>query len=127
MDTDNGKLLYSDESYQIIGAAIDVLNELGPGLIEKPYENAIVVEFQQRKIPYSQQARFPILYKGVKVGEHVPDLIVFGKIIVDPKVADAITDEHRAIMISYLRITGCRLGLYLNFKRPKLQVERIVL
>ncbi len=87
----------------------------------------MVVEFNRQGIPHSQQSRFPILYKGVSVGEHIPDLIAYGKIIVDAKCVDAITDDHRAVMLSYLRITACRLGLYLNFKRPKLQVERIVL
>jgi len=127
MATNNDKILYPEESYQIVGCAMDVVNELGPGLIEKPYEKALVVEFQLRKIPHSQQSRYPILYKGVSVGEHIPDLIVFGKIVVDAKCVETITDEHRAVMLSYLRITGCRLGIYLNFKRSQLEVVRIVL
>jgi GxxExxY protein len=106
---------------------VDVLNELGPGLLEKPYENALVREFQLRNIPYSQQTHFPIVYKGVQVGEHVPDLIVFGKIVVDPKTVDVFTDEHRAVMLSYLRVTKCKLGIYLNFRRSKLEVVRVVL
>lgn len=127
MDANQKKLVYPDESYQIVGCAMEVLNHLGPGLLEKPYENALVKEFKLRGIPFDQQRRFPIDYKGEQVGEHIPDLLVFGKIIVDCKTVDAITDEHRAIMLSYLRITGCKLGLYLNFRRPKLEVERIVL
>ncbi len=127
MDTNYDNVLYREESYKIVGCGIEVLKELGPGLLEKPYENALVVEFNRQGIPHSQQSRFPILYKGVSVGEHIPDLIAYGKIIVDAKCVDAITDDHRAVMLSYLRITACRLGLYLNFKRPKLQVERIVL
>jgi len=127
MNTNAAGLLYPEEAYQIVGCAMEVLNELGPGLIEKPYEKALVMEFQRQGIPYSQQSRYPILYKGVIVGDHVPDLVVFGKIVVDAKCVETITDEHRAIMLSYLRITGCRLGLYLNFKRTKLDVVRIVL
>ena len=127
MDTNDDKILYRSESYQIVGAAIEVLNELGPGLLEKPYENALCCEFRLHGIPYSQQKRFPIVYKNTPVGEHIPDLIVFEKIIVDPKCVEAITPEHRAIMLSYLRVTGCKLGLHLNFKRPKLEVERIIL
>ena len=106
---------------------MEVLNGLGPGLLEKIYENALVREFTIRGIPCDQQRRFPIIYKDEHVGEHIPDLLVFDKIVVDCKTVDAIADEHRAIMLSYLRITGCRLGLYLNFRRPKLEVERIVL
>jgi GxxExxY protein len=127
MDANHNNILYPEESYQITGAAMDVLNELGPGLLEKPYENALVVEFRLRQIPYSQQARYPIIYKGVDVGEHIPDLVAFGKIVVDAKCVETITDEHRAVMLSYLRITGCRLGLYLNFKRRRLEVVRLVL
>ena len=127
MHSDDDQLLYEKESYEIIGCAMEVLNELGPGLLEKAYENALVREFQVRGIPYSQQTRYPIVYKGVLVGEHVPDLTAFDKIVVDPKCVEAIADEHRAIMLSYLRITKCRLGLYLNFKRRKLEVIRYVL
>ncbi len=127
MDANQKKLVDADESYQIVGCAIEVLNQLGPGLLEKSYENAMVHEFKLRGIPCDQQRRFPILYKGEPVGEHIPDLLVFGKIVVDCKTVDAIADEHRAVMLSYLRITGCKLGIYLNFRRSKLEVERIVL
>jgi GxxExxY protein len=127
MDANKSKILYPEESYQIVGCAIEVLNELGPGLLEKPYENALCKEFRLRGIPYSQQSRFPIVYKGEQVGEHIPDLIVFGKIVVDPKTVDQITDEHRAVMISYLRVTKTKLGIYLNFKSSKLDVVRVVL
>ncbi len=127
MDTNNDKVLYREEAYRIVNCAIEVLNYHGPGLLEKIYENSLVKEFQLRGIPYSQQARYPVEYKGDIVGEHIPDLVVFGKIIVDAKTVDAITEMHRAVMLSYLRVTKCRLGLYLNFKRPKLEVERVVL
>lgn len=126
MEKNHKHLIYPEESYRIVGCGMEVLNELGPGLLEKPYENALVREFALQDIPYSQQSRYPIVYKGVVVGEHVPDLIVFGKIVVDPKCVETITDQHRAVMLSYLRITNCRLGLYLNFKRSKLEVVRIV-
>src|SRR5437762_7933480 len=108
MNANNDRLIYPEESYQIVGCAMEVLNELGPGLLEKPYENALVREFQLRNMSYSQQSGFPIVYKGVTVGEHIPDLIAFDKIVVDPKTVEAITDEHRAIMLSYLRITKCK-------------------
>jgi GxxExxY protein len=69
------QLILKDEVYVIVGAAIEVLNGIGHGLIEKPYENALVVEFKLRDIRLHQQARFPVHYKGVQVGEFVPDLI----------------------------------------------------
>ena len=86
MNTENGNFLYKDETHKVIGCAFEVLNTLGHGLLEKPYENALVVEFGLQQIPYQQQARFPVIYKTVKVGEYIPDLIVFDKIVIDTKV-----------------------------------------
>jgi GxxExxY protein len=106
---------------------MEVLNELGHALNEKPYENALVVEFGLRKIPAVQQSRFSVTYKGVPVGEFVPDLIVCGTVIVDTKVIEKIGDIERGQMINYLRITKLHVSLILNFKRPKLEWERLVL
>ncbi|HXA79936.1 MAG TPA: GxxExxY protein [Opitutaceae bacterium] len=125
MNTDS--VLLRDEAFRIVGAAFEVLNTLGHGLHEKPYENALVVEFSLAKIPFEQQRRFPVIYKTVQVSEYVPDLIAFGTVIVDPKVIDRITDHERGQMLNYLRITGLKVGLILNFKRAKLEWERIVL
>src|SRR5262245_32704521 len=128
MDTNSeNKLLLKEEVYQIVGSGIEVLNELGHGLHEKPYENALVVEFGIRKIPFQQQANFDVLYKGHKVGVFIPDLIAFGSVVVDAKVIDRITDVERGQMLNYLRITKHRVGVILNFKSPKLEWERIVL
>ncbi len=97
MDTNEEKLLFRSEVFQIISCAIEVLNTLGHGMVEKPYENAlVVVEFGLRKIPFRQQAAFDVLYKGQKVGMFVPDLIAFDSIIVDTKVIDRIADHERA-------------------------------
>jgi|SRR5713101_5878316 len=126
MDTNEGKVLLKDEVFQVVGCAIEVLNTLGHGLIEKPYENAVVVEFGLRKIPFRQQPAFDILYKGHKIGLFVPDLIAFDSIVVDTKVIDRITDHERGLMLNYLRITNLRVGVILNFKRAKLEWERIV-
>jgi GxxExxY protein len=123
---DTNKLVLKDEVYQIVGCAIEVLNGLGHGFYEKAYENALTVEFRLRGISYTQQKRFPVLYKTVPVGEFIPDLITFDTVIVDPKVVDCITDVERGKMINYLKITGLRVGVYLNFKHPKLEWERIV-
>ncbi len=119
--------LHAKEVFEIVGSAFEVLNELGSGLVEKPYENSITVEFGLRNIPYTQQTEFDVVYKAVKVGRYVPDLIAYGKVIVDTKVIDKITDMERAQMINYLKITKLQVGLIMNFKRPKLEWERIVL
>ena len=127
METTDTKLLLKDEVYAIVGAAIEVLNGLGHGLVEKPYENALVVEFKLRGIPFVQQPRFEVVYKGVQVGEFVPDLIAYDAVVVDAKVIDQITDHERGQMLNYLRITGKRVGVILNFKNAKLEWERLVL
>ena len=127
MNSNNKELLLKEEVHQIVGCAMEVLNELGHGLLEKPYENALVVEFGLRNIPCKQQARFPVMYKDVNVGEYIPDLIVFDKIIVDAKVIEKIGNNEKAQIINYLKITGLRVGLLLNFKHPKLEYERIIL
>lgn len=127
MDLSDDKLLFRAEVFQIVGCAIEVLNTLGHGLIEKPYENALVVEFGLRKIPFLQQPAFDVLYKGQKVGLFIPDLIAFDVIVVDTKVIDRITDHERGLMLNYLRITSLRVGVILNFKHRKLEWQRIAL
>jgi GxxExxY protein len=120
------ELLLKDEVYAIVGAAMEVLNELGHGFHEKPYENALVVEFGLRGVPFQQQPQFDINYKGHKVGLYVPDLIAFDVVVVDAKVIERITDMERGQMLNYLKITGLRVGVILNFSKPKLEWERIV-
>src|SRR6058998_1361544 len=127
MDTNKEKVLAKEEVFQVVGCAIEVLNTLGHGLVEKPYENALVVEFGLRKIPFQQQPSFDVLYKGQKVGLFIPDLIAFNAVVVDTKVIDRIIDHERGLMLNYLRTTKLRAGVILNFKRAKLEWERIVL
>src|SRR6266498_6062976 len=98
MDTNSGKLLAKEEVFQVVGCAIEVLNTLGHGLLEKPYENAMVVEFGLRKVPFRQQPPFDVVYKGQKIGVFVPDLIAFDTVVVDTKVIDRITDHERGLM-----------------------------
>ena len=127
MNTNGQKLLLKEEVFQIVGCAIEVLNTLGHDLVEKPYENALVVEFLLRKIPFQQQPSFDVLYKGQMIGLFVPDLIAFNSLVVDTKIIDQITDHERGLMLNYLRITGMRVGVILNFKHSKLEWQRIAL
>jgi len=124
---ENTRLLLKAETEKIIGCAFDVLNEVGHGLHEKIYENGLTVAFRLAGIPFDQQRRFPVLFRGHQVGEFVPDLLVFNAVVADPKVIDRITDHERGQMLNYLRITAMRVGLILNFKCPRLQWERVVL
>jgi GxxExxY protein len=136
MDTDgrpnlqsgqNARLLLKEETHRIIGCAFEVLNELGHGLNEKNYENALVVEFRLQRIPCEQQRQFDVVYKAHVVGTFIPDLIAFEQVIVDVKTVEKITDEHRGQILNYLRITRLKVGLLLNFKHAKLEFERLVL
>lgn len=117
----------ADETRAIIGCAFEVLNELGHGLQEKIYENALCAEFQLRQIPYEQQRRFEVLYKSQPVGEFVPDLLVFDRVVVDTKTIDRLTEHERGKMLNYLRITRLPVGLLLNFKHARLEFERVIL
>ncbi len=102
MDTNEPKYLLKDETYQIVGCALEILNTLGHGLLEKPYENALVTEFRLRNISFVQQPRFDVIYKNVKVGEYIPDLIVYNQIVVDTKIIENITDHEYGQMLNYL-------------------------
>jgi GxxExxY protein len=120
-------LLLRSEVYSLVSAALEVLKKLGHGFHEKPYENALVVELALRGMSCQQQRCFDVVYKGTKVGEYIPDLIANDTIIIEPKVIDKISDHERGRMINYLRITGLPVGLIFNFRRAKLECERIVL
>lgn len=121
------KLLHGQLVYDIVGAALEVMKELKHGLHEKPYENALVVEFGRKELAIDQQRKFELQYKGVFIGEFIPDLIVGNAVIVDTKVIDRITNHERGQILNYLRITKLRVGVVINFHKPKLEWERIIL
>lgn len=120
-----GALIHEALSADIIGAAMAVLNELKPGLDEKLYERALVIELRERGHVIEQQKSFDVAYKGHPIGKLIPDLIVDGLVIVDPKAAAAFNDSHLAQMTGYLALTHLRLALLLNFKYAKLQWKRV--
>jgi len=121
------EILFKDEAYQIVGCALEVLNTLGNGFFEKIYENGLTAEFDLKKIPYTQQSRFNVSYKGKTLGEYIPDLVVFNKMIVEITTIDKITHQERGQVLNYLRVTELKLGIILNFKNSKLEWERVVL
>lgn len=103
-----------------------VLNTLKPGLNEKAYENALVIELMKNGHEIEQQRRFDVLYEGIVVDSLVPDLLVDGLVIVDPKVVTGFNETHVAQMMGYLAITGFKLAILLNFKYADLRQKRIV-
>ncbi len=127
MDSEASQGAMWDETRRVVGCAMRVLNQLGSGLLEKPYENALVVELEYQGIPYRQQPRFDVVYRGTTVGQFVPDLVVFEGLIVETKVIDQIGETEYGQVINYLRVTRLQAGLLLNFRRPRLQWKRVVL
>ena len=103
-----------------------VLNALRPGLREKAYERALVLELRNRGRSIQQQRSFEVIYDGTVVDRLTPDLIVDDAVIVDPKCVTAFTDAHFAQMLGYLANTGLRLALLLNFSQSRLQWKRII-
>ena len=127
MDANGRELILKDEVYAIISCSLEIIKGIGHGLHEKPYENSLAVEFLHRGIAFEQQRSFPVVWRDTRVGEFIPDLIAYGKIVIDTKTIDRITDIERGQMLNYLRITGLPIGLIINFKKPKLEWERIIL
>ena len=119
-------MIHEELSDKIIGAAMDVLNELRPGLDEKLYERAMIIELKRRGHGLSIQRGFPVFYRGELIGNLIPDLIVDDAVIVDPKVVACFTYTHVAQMVGYLNITGLDLALLLNFKNARLEWKRVL-
>jgi GxxExxY protein len=125
MDTDR-KVLHEGLTQDIIGAAFDVHNALDCGLLEKVYENALAHELSLGKHVVTPQKEFTVTYKDKEVGVYYADLMVDDKVIVEVKSVSVLENIHRAQTLNYLRVSGIRVGLLLNFARPKLKFERLV-
>jgi GxxExxY protein len=120
-------LLYENESYSIIGAAMEVHNELGCGFLEAVYQEALEREFKSRSIPYKREALTDIYYKGVKLDkQYIADFICYDKIIVELKALSKLVSDNQAQVLNYLKATGYKLGLLINFGTTKLEYKRII-
>ncbi len=120
-------ILNPDLSYKIIGAAMEVHRYLGRGFLEKVYENSLMVMFKNDKIKAVQQASIKVHFKNEIVGNYIADILVEDKIILELKTVDKITDVHKAQALNYLKATGLKLAIIINFKKQSLEYERIVL
>jgi GxxExxY protein len=120
------QMILEEVSGKIIGAAMEVLNELKPGLDERLYERALITELERRKHVVSVQRSFPVSYRGELIGRLIPDLIIDNAVIVDPKVVACFTETHVAQMIGYLNITELELALLINFKNARLEWKRVL-
>jgi GxxExxY protein len=112
----------------VIGAAIEVHRNLGPGYLESMYEEALAVELELRGIPFERQKRIAVDYKGREIGEGRLDLVVGEELLVELKAVDSLAPIHKAQVLSYLKATGCRLGILINFNVPVLRsgIQRVV-
>ena len=119
-------MIHEELSGRIIGAAMEVLNKLKPGLDEKLYERAMIIELKHRRHSVSVQSAFPVSYRGELIGNLIPDLIVDDAVIIHPKVVSCFTDTHIAQMIGYLSITRLDLALLINFKNARLEWKRVL-
>jgi len=122
-------IVYKLESYEIMGACFEVYKEKGCGFLESVYQECLELELTDRKIPFQAQPELAVTYKGRALKSRFkPDFICYEKIILELKAVSGLTDEHRAQVQNYLRTTGLKLGLLVNFAHyPKLEYERIVL
>ncbi|MBN1270026.1 MAG: GxxExxY protein [Kiritimatiellae bacterium] len=121
------EILERELVYRIVGCAMKVHSEIGYGLREKTYERGLCLEFKHEGIAFDQQSAYPVFYRGQKIDEYVPDLEVEKRVIVDVKTIERITDVERGQMMNYLRVSGLKVGLILNFRNASLEWERIVL
>jgi GxxExxY protein len=121
--------LATDLTEQIIGCAIEVHRHLGPGLLESVYESALCIELRSVGLPFTRQIGVPVFYKGELIAEHRPDLIIRDEVVVEVKSIERFNPVFLAQMLTYLRITGLRVGLILNFNRPVMKdgVRRVSL
>jgi len=120
------KVIYRELSYQVMEAVFEVHNTLGVGFIEQVYEKALVHELALRGIPFERQKRVTISYKGQVVGKHRLDIIVDGKIVLELKAVSELNNVFKQRVLSYLKATGLKLGILINFGTPKVQYIRIV-
>ena len=125
MDT---KLIYEEETFAIRGAVFEVYKTLGDGYLEEVYQNALEEELKLRGIPFVAKKELHIMYKGRDCGLYEPDFICFDKIIVELKAVETLHPKHSAQLMNYLRATGHKLGLLVNFcAYPKVDIRRIVI
>ncbi len=122
------EIVHKDESYKIIGACFEVYNEMGCGFVEPVYQECLEIELRYQDIPSVSQSSLKLQYKQQALEQtYKPDFICFDKIIIEIKALSGLNDQHRAQVYNYLKATGFKLGLLVNFgEHPKLQYERIV-
>ncbi|MBN1292734.1 MAG: GxxExxY protein [Candidatus Latescibacteria bacterium] len=125
MDENERKLILKDEVYQIVGAAMEVSNQLWCGFLEAVYQEAMEIELEERRIPHVPQKRIEIFYKGIMLNkEYIADFLCHDRIVVEIKAIKEITGIEEAQILNYLKATKLPLGLIVNFGAPQLEWKR---
>ena len=124
---DKGDYPHRELTEEIIGAAFEVHRELGPGFLEKVYEAALVQELEERGVRVSSQAEIAVRYKTQPIGVYYADLLVDGSVICEIKAVETLASAHEAQLLHYLKATGIKVGLLLNFGAKRVQVKRFAL
>jgi len=120
-------LLHSELTRAVIGAAMEVHSNLGPGFLESVYEAALAIEMNGRNIPYEEQKPVPVFYKGVKAKDFFCDFLVGQKVLVELKAIKALTSAEEAQILNYMKAANLDVGLLINFGEPSLKYKRLVL
>jgi GxxExxY protein len=121
-------IIHAQESYQIVGACMEVHAGLGGGFLEPVYQEALALVFAEKEIPFEREKELPIFFRGKPLNKrYVADFVCFGSIIVEIKATSDLTGEHEAQVLNYLKASGLKLGLLVNFGVPSLQYRRLVL
>ncbi len=122
------EIIYKEESYKIVGLCMEVHRQLGKGFLEIVYKDALEYEFRQANIYYEREKEYSVNYKGIILPhKFYADFVVFDKIILEAKAVKALTDEHNALVMNYLKVSTLKLGLLVNFGEQSLNTKRIVL
>ena len=119
------KIIHREPSYQIMKAVFEVHNTLGPGYLEKVYEEALAVELELLNIPFERQKEITVIYKGRRVDQHRLDFVIDGRIVLELKSVSTLANVHKKQVLSYVKATDLRLGILVNFATLRVQSERI--
>ena len=117
----------NDVTYKIRGAVFEVNRTLGPGFLEKVYENALTIELKKRGLRVENQVPIKVYYKSDVVGEYIADILVEQKVMVELKTVENLDKVHEAQLLNYMKATGIQVGLLVNFKHPRAEIKRMVL
>ena len=121
------ELLHEELTYEIIGTAMEVHATLGPGFLESVYQEALAIELLSRGMPFEEKKRLDVFYKGIKLEKHFEaDFVCDNKVIVEIKALSALTTEHQSQVLNYLKATGIKVGLLINFGSKSLEHKRMV-